>query len=312
MNDNKTSAAAEAAAGDLDSADAGRRRLLVVTGLSGAGRTTALKILEDLGYEAVDNLPLMFLSGLAGDVAGTERALAVGIDSRTRDFTAFALSDRLDRLKAEAPFEVRLVFLDCADESLRRRFTETRRRHPMALDRPIADGIRQERQLLAGLRDRADFVIDTTDFAISDLKRVLRGHFALNRRPGLAFSVVSFSYRHGLPREADLVFDVRFLKNPHYDPALRPLTGRDPEVGRFIESDPAYAPFFVSLTALLLPLLPCFEREGKSYVTIAVGCTGGRHRSVFVAERLAGWLAAHDRMVGVRHRDAAGLAVDES
>ena len=312
MNDNKTSAAAGAAAGDSDSADPGRRRLLVVTGLSGAGRTTALKILEDLGYEAVDNLPIMFLSGLAGDVSGAERALAIGIDSRTRDFTAFALSDRLDRVKAEAPFEVQLVFLDCADESLRRRFTETRRRHPLALDRPIADGIRQERQLLATLRDRADFVIDTTDFAVGDLRRVLRGHFALNRRPGLAFSVVSFSYRHGLPREADLVFDVRFLKNPHYDPALRPLTGRDPQVGRFIEDDPAYAPFFTALTALLLPLLPCFEREGKSYVTIAIGCTGGRHRSVFIAERLAGWLAAHDRMVGVRHRDAAGLAVDES
>jgi UPF0042 nucleotide-binding protein len=179
MNDNKTSAAADAAAGDSDSAEADRPRLLVVTGLSGAGRTTALKILEDLGYEAVDNLPLMFLSGLAGDVAGAERALAVGIDSRTRDFTAFALSDRLDRVKAEAPFDVQLVFLDCADESLRRRFTETRRRHPLALDRPIADGIRQERQLLASLRDRADFVIDTTDFAVGDLRRVLRGHFAL-------------------------------------------------------------------------------------------------------------------------------------
>jgi len=312
MNDNKTTAAADAAAGGSDSADAARQRLLVVTGLSGAGRATALKILEDLGYEAVDNLPLMFLSGLAGDVAGAERALAIGLDSRTRDFTAFALSDRLDRLKAEAPFDVRLVFLDCADESLRRRFTETRRRHPLALDRPIADGIRQERQLLAALRDRADLVIDTTDFAIGDLRCVLRGHFALNRRPGLAFSVVSFSYRHGLPREADLVFDVRFLKNPHYDPALRPLTGRDPQVGRFIEDDPAYAPFFTSLTSLLLPLLPCFEREGKSYVTIAIGCTGGRHRSVFIAERLAAWLAAHDRMVGVRHRDAAGLAVEES
>lgn len=304
--------AAEPGPAGRGSAAAERGRLIVVTGLSGAGRTMALKILEDLGYEAVDNLPLMFLGGLAGDIAGAGRALAIGVDSRTRDFTAFALSDRLDRLKAELPFEVRLVFLDCADESLRRRFTETRRRHPLALDRPVADGIRQERQLLAALRDRADIVIDTTEFAGGDLRRVLRGHFALNRRPGLAFSVLSFSYRQGLPREADLVFDVRFLKNPHYDPALRALTGRDPEVGRFIEGDPAYAPFFAALTGLLLPLLPCFEREGKSYVTIAIGCTGGRHRSVFVAERLAAWLATQDRMVGVRHRDAAGLAIDES
>jgi UPF0042 nucleotide-binding protein len=310
MNDRNTSVAAEPGPAGQGSTEAERGRLIVVTGLSGAGRTTALKILEDLGYEAVDNLPLMFLSGLAGDIAG--RPLAIGVDSRTRDFTAFALSDRLDRLRAELPFEMRLVFLDCADESLRRRFTETRRRHPLALDRPIADGIRQERHLLAALRGRADLVIDTTEFTGGDLRRVLRGHFALNRRPGLAFSVLSFSYRQGLPREADLVFDVRFLKNPHYDPALRPLTGRDPEVGRFIEGDPAYAPFFTALTGLLLPLLPCFEREGKSYVTIAVGCTGGRHRSVFVAERLAAWLAAQDRMVGVRHRDAAGLAIDES
>ncbi len=307
MNDKTTSVAAEPAPAGPEVA--GRGRLIVVTGLSGAGRTTALKILEDLGYEAVDNLPLMFLGGLAGDIAG--RPLAIGIDSRTREFTAFALGDRIERLKADLPFEVRLVFLDCADESLRRRFTETRRRHPLALDRPIADGIRRERQLLAALRDRADLVIDTTEFAGGDLRRVLRGHFALNRRPGMAFSVLSFSYRQGLPREADLVFDVRFLKNPHYDPALRALTGRDPAVGRFIEGDPAYAPFFAALTGLLLPLLPCFEREGKSYVTVAIGCTGGRHRSVFVAERLAAWLAAQDRMVGVRHRDAAGLAVDE-
>jgi UPF0042 nucleotide-binding protein len=312
MNDRDTSVAADPAPAGQGAAAADRGRLLVVTGLSGAGRTTALKILEDIGYEAVDNLPLTFLSGLAADMVSAAPPLAIGVDSRTRDFTAFALSDRLDRLKSELPFEVRLVFLDCADESLRRRFTETRRRHPLALDRPIADGIRQERHLLAALRGRADLVIDTTEFTGGDLRRVLRGHFALNRRPGLAFSVLSFSYRQGLPREADLVFDVRFLKNPHYDPALRPLTGRDPEVGRFIEGDPAYAPFFTALTGLLLPLLPCFEREGKSYVTIAVGCTGGRHRSVFVAERLAAWLASQDRPAIVRHRDTAGLSSEES
>ncbi len=311
MNDRDTSVAAEPAPAGQGAAAADRGRLLVVTGLSGAGRTTTLKILEDLGYEAVDNLPLPFLSGLAGNMLGAGRALAIGVDSRTRDFTAFALSDRLDRLKSELPFDVRLVFLDCADESLRRRFTETRRRHPLALDRPVADGIRQERHLLTSLRNRADLVIDTSDFTAGDLRRVLRGHFALNRRAGLAFSVLSFSYRQGLPREADLVFDVRFLKNPHYDPALRALTGRDPEVSGFIEGDSAYAPFFAALTGLLQPLLPCFEREGKSYVTIAIGCTGGRHRSVFVAERLAAWLAAQDRMVSVRHRDAVGLAIDE-
>jgi len=297
---------------DPSGADRVRRRLLVVTGLSGAGHTTALRGLEDLGYEAVDNLPLLLLGGIAGEDAGGEQAIAIGVDSRTRDFTAAALAERLDRLRSTPNLEVKLVYLDCADEVLRRRFTETRRRHPLALDRPVGDGIRQERQLLAPLREQADLVIDTTDLTMADLRRVLRGHFALHPRPGLAFSVVSFSYRHGLPREADLVFDVRFLKNPHYDPALRPLTGRDADVGRFIEGDPAYAPFFAALTGLLLPLLPCFEREGKSYVTIAIGCTGGRHRSVFVAERLAAWLATQGRTINIRHRDTAGLSTEDS
>ncbi|HTO81153.1 MAG TPA: RNase adapter RapZ, partial [Methylomirabilota bacterium] len=270
------------------------------------------KILEDLGYEAVDNLPLLLLVGVTSDSSDGERAIAIGIDSRTRDFTAAALAERLERLRADPRLDVKLIYLDCVDESLRRRFTETRRRHPLALDRPVADGIRQERQLLAPLRDQADLVVDTTDLTSADLRRLLRGHFALHPRPGLAFSVVSFSYRHGLPREADLVFDVRFLRNPHYDPALRPLTGRDPEVGGFIEADPAYAPFFAALTHLLLPLLPSFEREGKSYVTIAIGCTGGRHRSVFVAERLAAWLGTQGRTVNIRHRDTAGLTAEES
>jgi RNase adapter protein RapZ len=289
------------------------RQVLLVTGLSGAGHTTALKVLEDLGYEAVDNLPLFLLGGLAGDVGGAEiRPMAIGVDSRTRDFTAAALAEHRDRLKSDPGLEVRLLYLDCGDEALRRRFTETRRRHPLALDRPVDDGIRRERALLAPLRESADLVIDTTDLDIGDLRRLLRGHFGLDHRPAAAITIVSFSYRNGLPREADLVFDVRFLRNPHYDPALRPLTGRDAEVGQFVAADPAFAPFFTSLTQLLLPLLPSFEREGKSYLTIAVGCTGGRHRSVFVAERLGAWLAAQDRPAIVRHRDTAGLSVEES
>jgi len=282
-----------------------RRSLLVVTGLSGAGHTTALKALEDLGYEAVDNLPLSLLGGLAGIGADATGPIAIGIDSRTRGFTAAVLLERLDRLRADPGLDVRLVFLDCGDEALRRRFTETRRRHPLALDRPVADGIRHERPLLAPLRERADLVIDTTDLAGGDLRRLLRGHFALDRRRALALEVVSFSYRRGLPREADLVFDVRFLRNPHYDATLRPLTGRDPAVGRHIEDDQGYLPFFNALTGMLLPLLPSFEREGKTYLTVAVGCTGGRHRSVFVAERLTAWLAARDIAARVRHRDLA-------
>ena len=278
-----------------------RRSLVLVTGLSGAGRSTALRALEDMGYEAVDNLPLAFLAA----PEGMDRPLAIGIDSRTRGFSVEAVLDRVQRLSREPGLEVKLVFLTCADETLQRRFTETRRRHPLAQDRPVADGIRQEHLLLDPLRARADLVIDSTDLAIGDLKRLIGAHFALDRRPGLAVTVMSFAYRFGLPREADLVFDTRFLANPHYRDELRARTGQDPAVGAYIEADPAYGRFFAGLTQLLLPLIPGFEREGKSYLTLAVGCTGGRHRSVFVAERLAAWLTAQGRTVDLRHRDIA-------
>jgi RNase adapter protein RapZ len=295
-----------------DESVTGRPRVLLVTGLSGAGHTTALKILEDIGYEAVDNLPLSLLNGVTRGGNNFARPIAIGVDSRTRDFTADALADQLNRLQADPGLDVRLIFLTCSDEILRRRFTETRRRHPLALDRPVDDGIRKERLLLAPLRERADLVIDTTDLAINDLRRLLRGHFALDQKPTAAIAVVSFSYRHGLPREADLVFDVRFLRNPHYVPSMRDLTGKDAAVGRFVETDPAFQPFFASITGLLLPLMPCFEREGKSYLTIAVGCTGGRHRSVFTAERLAEWLRGQGLEVSLRHRDMARVAVEEA
>lgn len=276
--------------------------LLVITGLAGAGHSTALKLLEDIGYEAVDNLPLSLLAGLAAGAPG--RPIAIGIDSRTRGFSPTALIHELDALRAHGR-DVRLIFLLCSDEVLQRRFTETRRRHPLAVDRPVADGIRHERGLLAPLREVADLVIDTSELRIADLKRVLASHYAADRAQGLAIAVISFSYRQGLPREADLVLDARFLHNPHYEAALRDLTGRDPEVVRFIEADAGFTPFFAGLTGLLLPLLPRFEQEGKSYLTIAVGCTGGKHRSVMVAERLAAWLRGRGQAVELRHRDVA-------
>jgi UPF0042 nucleotide-binding protein len=281
---------------------------LVVTGLSGAGKTSALKVLEDLGFEAVDNLPVMLLSSLVRGGDGPSRPLAVGIDIRTRDFGAEPVLAEIDRLMAESGQDVRLLFLDCEDEVLRRRFTETRRRHPLATDRPLIDGIRHERTLVAPLRARADVVFDTSNLAPGELKRVLSAHFGEAAVQKLLVFVTSFAYREGLPREADLVFDVRFLGNPHYVPDLKPLSGRDPGVADFIAADPVFADFFRSLTGLLAPLLPRFAAEGKSYLTIAVGCTGGRHRSVFVAERLASWLAGQDVRVELRHRElqAAG------
>ena len=288
-------------------------RLLLVTGMSGAGRSSSLKILEDLGYEAVDNLPLSLLPRLIGRDCSAQRPLAVGIDIRTRDFAVGGLLDEIEELRLGDHVAVNLVFLDCEDETLARRFTETRRRHPLAGDRPVSDGIQLERERLLPLRVRADILIDTTGLRLGDLKRVLSGYFVLADHRPLSVFVTSFSFREGLPREADLVFDVRFLQNPHYDPELRPLTGKDAAVGAFIERDPGFADFWKALTALLRPLLPRYDHEGKSYLTIAIGCTGGRHRSVFMAERLAQWIEAEGQSVTLAHREIDGKwAPDET
>lgn len=281
-----------------------RTRVILVTGMSGAGHSTALKTLEDMGYEAVDNLPLSLLQSLAARPgADVARPLAIGIDIRTRGFTADTFMAELDRLRQQPEFDVRLLFLDCDDETLFRRYTETRRRHPLTADRPVADSVRHERQMVMALRNRADLVIDTTMLTAADLRRLLKGHFALAQQGQMGIFVVSFSYRHGVPREADLVFDVRFLDNPYYDPRLRPMSGRDEPVAEHIQRDPAFRPFFQGWTQTLEPLLPRYVHEGKSYLTMAIGCTGGRHRSVFVAERLAAWLAEKGYAVTLNHRD---------
>lgn len=186
---------------------------------------------------------------------------------------------------------------------MRRRYTETRHRHPLAEDRTVADGIAREREMLTSLRSRADVTIDTSNLAGGELKRILDGHFGLLAEAALSVFVTSFAYRNGLPREADLVFDVRFLANPHYDPALRPMTGREEPIAAYVAADPDFSPFFDGLTGLLTPLLPRYAAEGKSYLTIAVGCTGGRHRSVFTAERLAAWLETQGLDVHIHHRE---------
>ncbi len=278
----------------------------VVTGVAGAGRTSALKILEDLGFEAVDNLPLGLLPRLAAETEADEPApLALGIDSRARAFDPGRLLEVLaDLRRGRRP--LRLLFLDADDEVLLRRFVETRRRHPLARGRPVVDGIVRERQMMAPLKAAADLVVDTSRLAVADLRRILEGHFGAFGRRELMITVVSFAFRHGVPREADLVFDVRFLANPHYVEALRPLTGRDPRVAAHVRADPDYDAFESRLFGLLEFLLPRYRAEGRRYLTVAVGCTGGRHRSVTVAERLA----AHLRRLGyaphVVHRDLPG------
>jgi UPF0042 nucleotide-binding protein len=278
-------------------------QIVLVTGMAGAGRTTALKALEDLGFEAVDNLPVTLLGSLVRPGDRLDHDLAIGIDCRTR---AFSPSDLLKQIAAQrrvvAP-DPQLLFLDCEDEILRRRFNETRRRHPLALDRPVTDGIAHERRLMAGLREHADLVIDTSQLSTGDLRRLVAGYFSKAQERRLTLSVLSFGYRGGVPREADIVFDVRFLANPHYVDELRPLHGRDPAVRAYVEADPAYRVLLERLEALLFPLLPSYQREGRSYLTIAFGCTGGRHRSIVVAEAFAGRLRDLGWTVVLRHRD---------
>ena len=279
-----------------------KTRVVLITGVSGAGKSSALKALEDLGYEAVDNLPVSLLPRLVAP--GDERhPLAVGIDIRTRDFNPGAILREVKELQRRDDLDTRLVFIDCGDDVLIERFRETRRRHPLAADRPVIDGLKQERDLLDPLRQRADMAIYTSEMHARELKQLMHDRFALEEKSRLTILLTSFGFKNGLPRDADLVFDVRFLQNPHYERELRPLTGRDPAVAQYIEGDAGLEPFLANLAALLLPLIPRFAAEGKSYLTVAVGCTGGRHRSVYTTERLSARLGAEGLNVRLRHRD---------
>ena len=287
------------------------KSVVLVTGMSGAGKTTALKVLEDMDFEAIDNVPLSLLENLVLGrkqtiySPGLPRPIAVGVDIRTRDFGVEEFLKRYESLVSAGEVGTKLAFLDCDDEELRRRYEETRHRHPLATDRPVADGIAHERRLVSPLRDRADLVIDTTGMTPGELKDRLKGNFNNPPDHDLAIFLTSFSYRRGVPRAADLVFDVRFLLNPHYDELLKNKTGLEESVGKFISQDPSFAEFFENLTRLIEPLLPLYRNEGKSYLTIAVGCTGGRHRSVYVIQKLALWFQNTGQKVQVLHRELA-------
>ncbi|SNS71590.1 RNase adapter RapZ [Sphingopyxis indica] len=285
-------------------------RLLLVTGLSGAGKSTVLKVLEDLGWEVVDNLPLSLLEPLIEAPAPrseANRPIAVGIDSRSRGFKPSLLVKRIKQLREAGGRAIETLFLDCAGAELERRFSETRRRHPLAEDRPATDGIAREREMMEPVRRWAEHVVDTTNYSSNDLQQEIRHRFADAGGDEPALNILSFGYSRGLPRHADLVFDMRYLRNPHWDPALRPGTGLDADVSAYIAADPAYEATVSQIEALLLALLPRYRAEGKSYVTIAFGCTGGRHRSVHVAERVARTLraAGHTPTVGHRNLDSA-------
>ncbi len=303
----KTAATPDTPADDGATGDRFDGRIVLVTGMSGAGRTTALKVMEDLGFEAVDNLPVRMLPPLIRQGTAPGRGLAIGIDVRSRGFRVAGFVAVVNKLRAELERPLELMFFDCEDEVLRRRFTETRRLHPFASDRPLLDGIAREREALTPLRGLTDLVIDTSQLNVREMASVVRRRLGADDGGRLRVFVLSFSYRNGLPRDADLVFDVRFLRNPHYEPELRPLTGLSPAVGEYIVADPDYAEFFKRLTALLELLVPRYRTEGKSYLTVAVGCTGGRHRSVFVAERLAEVVRATGHTAELQHREIEEL-----
>lgn len=258
--------------------------------------SSALKHLEDMGYEVFDNFPLPLVKPLVNDPASTS-SIAFSLDARTRGF------DQEDVLKTAKELNATLLFITADENELIKRFTETRRRHPLSGDRPASSGIKQEQERVFELRKNADLVIDTTYLSVHDLRRALEGHFAIDRSDIMTVSLISFGFRHGLPREADLVMDVRFLKNPNWVPELKEKTGLDKPVGEYVEKDEGFEPFINKFKDIIEMLLPRYAQEGKSYLTIAIGCTGGHHRSVYTVETLKPWLENQGSHVHVLHRD---------
>ncbi len=289
------------------------QRILLVTGMLGAGKTTALRELEDLGWEAIDNFPIRLLDRLIrtdpGKDADIRAPLAIGFDSRTRGFAPGAIIDQVKQISARDDLDITTLFLDCAAHELERRYNETRRRHPLASGIPAADGIAAERELMEPLRRWADAVMTTTDFSTNELQQAIREQFGAEADRQMTVTVSSFGFARGVP-VADLVFDMRYLDNPHWDPQLRDLTGLDEPVGTHIARDPAFDSSFSKIRDLLLELLPRYAAQGKSYVNIAFGCTGGRHRSVFVAEEIAKALRSEGFSPTVRHRNLGSRAAE--
>ena len=286
-----------------------RQRILLVTGLSGAGKSTALDVLEDIGWEAIDNFPVRLLGGLLGNEDEGSR-LAIGFDSRTRGFVPADIIAICKQLAARSDVEVTTLFIDCSTSELERRYNETRRPHPMARGRPVQDGIKAERELLEPLRRWADLVIDTSNFSSNDLQQEVREQFADSSEREMTVTISSFGFARGTPPLADLQFDMRFIDNPHWVEGLREKTGLDRAVGDHIEADPAFGPAFARIVDLLRELLPRYAAQGRSYLNIAFGCTGGRHRSVYSAERAAQVLREAGFSPTVIHRNLGSRPAD--
>lgn len=303
--------AAPAAAVPSPTSATDRQRVLLVTGMLGAGKTTALRVLEDLGWEIIDNFPVRLLDRLIERSATSDQSpLAIGFDCRTRGFDPARVIAQVKALNERDDIELNTLFLDCSSKELERRFNETRRRHALAADAPVDTGIRAERELLAPLRRWADLLVETTEFTSNDLQRVIRERFAAEAPDDLTLTISSFGFSRGMPPLADLVFDMRFVENPHWDPLLRPMTGLDKPVGDYVRQDPAFDEAFTRIRDLLLLLLPRYRAQGKAYVHVAFGCTGGRHRSVFTAELMAAALRDAGFSPTLLHRNLGSRAAD--
>ena len=283
--------------------NSGNQRVVLVTGPSGAGRSTATKALEDFGFETIDNIPLSLIPRLIEGSGMMARPLALGIDVRNRDFSAEGLIELHAALSRRDGMTCELLYLDCAPEVLSRRYSETRRRHPLAPDESPGEGIARELALLSDVRARADVLIDTSELTVHDLRAEMDGWFGMVTGQGMAISIHSFSYKRGLPQALDTAFDCRFLRNPHWEPSLRPHSGLDLAVADYVAEDPRYDPFIAKVMDLLLFLLPGVVEEGKAHFSIGFGCTGGQHRSVAVTESVAAALAQEGWRVSIRHRE---------
>lgn len=285
-----------------------RRQLVIVTGLSGAGKSSALHAFEDIGYQAIDNLPLTMLDGLLAEAQQVEdkKPLAVGIDSRTLHFSPQQFAATLERLREISEISLHVLFMDASDDVLMKRFSETRRLHPLGEGLLLREAIRRERELMSHTRPYVDGLIDTSGRTGAETRRTVLGRFAAKELPKLIVTYMSFGFANGVPRDADIVLDVRFLRNPHYVPELKPKTGKDEAVSKFVKADEAFDPFLEKVEDMLRFLLPRYRDEGKSYLTLAFGCTGGKHRSVTVVEAVARRIMMEGMAINTYHREISG------
>ena len=291
------------------------KKVLMITGMSGAGKSTALKTLEDIGWETVDNFPIRLVDGLlntptSSSLGDSDPPLALGFDSRTRGFESDKFIQRIKALQENKNLQISTLYLDCAGNELERRYSETRRRHPLALDRPAKQGIALERTQLEPFRRWAEHIIDTSELSANSLQQRIRDEFALADTAMTTFTITSFGFSRGLPNNIDLLFDVRFLANPFWDPDLKDMTGLDEQVAEYIARDPGYPEAFAKISDLLKFLLPKYQDTGKAYVNIGIGCTGGRHRSVHIAEALSKNLREAGISTNVSHRNLASRPME--